>query len=149
MTTDGASFLPFKADYAKSARASCKFCSSIILKDALRLASVTISTRFDGQMVRWFHYACFFEKNRPKSHLEIEGFDELRWEDQENIKKKLGSSGGIYKCCTIVPRYFFYKKSWRELIMKESNRKTLYEAVHFQPQKVKSNQFMVIWYLSF
>ena len=98
MATDVASFLPFKADYAKSARASCKFCSSIIIKDALRLASVTISTRFEGQMVRWYHYSCFFEKNRPKSHLEIEGFDELRWEDQESIKKKLESSQGTTMC---------------------------------------------------
>ena len=88
-------FLPFKADYAKSSRASCKLCSSTITKDDLRLASVTISTRFDGQMVRWFHYSCFFEKNRPKSYLEIESFDELRWEDQEKIKKKLGSVGSF------------------------------------------------------
>ena len=85
--------LPFQADYAKSSRASCKQCSNTIQKESLRIASVTQSSKWDGKLTRWFHYSCFFERNRPKTVLDIEGFNELRWDDQEKIKKKLGDPG--------------------------------------------------------
>ena len=40
----------------------------------------------------WFHYGCFFKKNKPKQITEIAGFDSLRWDDQEKIKQNF--SGG-------------------------------------------------------
>lgn len=37
---DEVSNLPYKAEYAKSGRASCKACKSTIAKDELRLAAM-------------------------------------------------------------------------------------------------------------
>lgn len=49
------------------------------------------STKFDGKMTSWYHFDCFFERQRPKSVGDIEHFDMLRWEDQEKIQKKIES----------------------------------------------------------
>ena len=38
MADDAHVDLPFKAEYAKSGRASCKLCSGTIAKDSLRIA---------------------------------------------------------------------------------------------------------------
>ena len=40
-------------------------------------------------MVSWYHFDCFFERQRPKSAGDIEHFDQLRWEDQEKINQML------------------------------------------------------------
>ena len=40
----------------------------------------------------WFHYGCFFKKNKPKQIGEIDGIANLRWEDQEKIKANFGAS---------------------------------------------------------
>jgi hypothetical protein len=42
-------------------------------------------------MCQWYHYNCFFQKQRPKSTEEIEHFESLRYEDQEKIRKSVGS----------------------------------------------------------
>ena len=42
-------------------------------------------------MTSWYHFDCFFERQRPKSAGDIEHFDLLRWEDQEKINEKLQS----------------------------------------------------------
>jgi hypothetical protein len=41
---------PWKAEYAKSSRASCRACSSPISKDTFRLARMRPATQFDGFM---------------------------------------------------------------------------------------------------
>ena len=41
---------PWKAEYAKSSRASCRSCSNLISKDTFRLAKMAPSTQFDGYM---------------------------------------------------------------------------------------------------
>ncbi|KAK7474692.1 hypothetical protein BaRGS_00034057 [Batillaria attramentaria] len=78
--------LPFKAEYAKSGRASCKLCRNTIAQDSLRLAVMI-------QVPNWFHYACFWKRGRPKTTDEIHGFHSLRWDDQEKIKEKIGGGG--------------------------------------------------------
>ena len=40
----------WKAEYAKSGRASCKSCRSPIAKDQLRLGKMVQATQFDGFM---------------------------------------------------------------------------------------------------
>jgi len=45
---------------------------------------------FDGKMASWYHFHCFFAKQRPKSIGDIDEFDNLRYEDQERIKEKIG-----------------------------------------------------------
>ena len=40
-------------------------------------------------MPSWYHFDCFFEKQSPKEVGDIEGFDLLRWQDQEKINEKL------------------------------------------------------------
>lgn len=81
--------LPYIAEYARSARSSCKVCHQKIEKGILRLATVTKSPMFDGKMTHWYHYECFFKKQKIRNVAEISNFESIRWEDQENIKKKI------------------------------------------------------------
>ncbi|CAH3043259.1 unnamed protein product [Pocillopora meandrina] len=81
--------LPFKAEYAKSNRSSCKSCKDNISKDSLRLAKMLQSPHFDGKIPHWFHYNCFFKKIKVKASSDISGFDSLRWDDQEKIRGKM------------------------------------------------------------
>lgn len=83
--------LPYRAEYAKSGRASCKACRTTIEKDSLRLAAMVQSPMFDGKVPNWYHYNCFFTKQRPKVVGDIENFESLKWDDQEKIKEKLQS----------------------------------------------------------
>ena len=103
--------LPFRAEYAKTGRASCKKCKTNIPQGTLRLAVIFQvlfnfswliidlylqchcfqAAKFDGKMVSWYHFDCFFERQRPKSAGDIEHFDQLRWEDQEKINQMLKS----------------------------------------------------------
>jgi len=81
--------LPYKVEYAKSGRASCKGCKEGISKDSLRLAAMVQSPMFDGKVPNWYHYKCFFTKQRPQSPADIENFDAIKYEDQEKIRTKL------------------------------------------------------------
>ncbi|NWW40935.1 PARP1 polymerase, partial [Panurus biarmicus] len=51
------------------------------------------SPMFDGKVPHWHHYSCFWKRARIVSHTDIDGFPELRWEDQEKIKKSIGTGG--------------------------------------------------------
>lgn len=102
--------LPYRAEYAKSGRAACRGCKSPIAKDTLRLAVMvqvrfnvflpvlhnskcvfvfTQSPMFDGKTPQWYHFHCFFSKQRPKTVDDIHHFESLRWDDQEKIKEKI------------------------------------------------------------
>ncbi|KAK4825125.1 hypothetical protein QYF61_024016 [Mycteria americana] len=83
----------YRAEYAKSGRASCKKCGESIAKDSLRLALMVQSPMFDGKVPHWHHYSCFWKRARIVSHADIDGFPELRWEDQEKIKKAIETGG--------------------------------------------------------
>ncbi|XP_046355890.2 poly [ADP-ribose] polymerase 1-like [Haliotis rufescens] len=86
--------LPFKAEYAKSGRASCKGCKGSISQDSLRLAIMIQSPHFDGKVPNWFHYACFWKRSKVQNPDDIHGFHSLRWEDQQKIKDKVGGGAG-------------------------------------------------------
>ncbi|XP_057662049.1 poly [ADP-ribose] polymerase [Diorhabda carinulata] len=81
--------LPYLAEYAKSGRSSCKGCKTSINQGSLRLAVMVQSPHFDGKQPRWFHFSCFFQKQRPKTIDDIEHFEALRVEDQDKIKEKV------------------------------------------------------------
>ncbi|NXO43283.1 PARP1 polymerase, partial [Locustella ochotensis] len=51
------------------------------------------SPMFDGKVPHWHHYSCFWKRARIVSHTDIDGFPELRWEDQEKIKKAIETGG--------------------------------------------------------
>lgn len=51
------------------------------------------SPMFDGKVPHWHHYSCFWKRARVLSHGDIDGFTELRWEDQEKIKKAIETGG--------------------------------------------------------
>ncbi|XP_020671975.1 poly [ADP-ribose] polymerase 1 [Dendrobium catenatum] len=79
---------PWKAEYAKSGRSSCKSCKSAIDKDNLRLGKMVVATQFDGFMPLWHHAGCILKKaNQIKTFDDVEGLDLLRWEDQQKIRK--------------------------------------------------------------
>ncbi|PIN11116.1 NAD+ ADP-ribosyltransferase Parp [Handroanthus impetiginosus] len=79
---------PWKAEYAKSSRSSCKTCKIPINKESLRLGKMVQATQFDGFMPMWNHAACILRKIKQiKSVDDVEGLELLRWEDQEKIRK--------------------------------------------------------------
>lgn len=83
--------LPYKVEYAKSGRAACKGCKSKIDNAELRLAVMVQSPMFDGKVPHWYHFMCFFSKQRPKSVGDIDKFGTLRYEDQKRIQEKIES----------------------------------------------------------
>ncbi|KAK1284252.1 Poly [ADP-ribose] polymerase 1 [Acorus calamus] len=79
---------PWKAEYAKSSRSSCKTCKSNIEKETFRLGKMVVATQFDGFMPMWNHANCILKKgNQVKFLDDVEGLDSLRWEDQQKLRK--------------------------------------------------------------
>lgn len=94
MDDEQPSFKPFRVDYAKSGRSSCRGCKTPIAKECLRIARVTKSHQFDGVVTLWFHAPCAFKKpNFFKSLGDVENIDTLRWEDQQRLSKYLEEGG--------------------------------------------------------
>ncbi|KAJ4726847.1 Poly [ADP-ribose] polymerase [Melia azedarach] len=88
---------PWKVEYAKSARSSCRTCKNQIEKEALRLGKMVQSSQFDGFMPMWNHANCVLKKAKQiKSIDDVEGIESLRWEDQQKIRKYVeeGVGGG-------------------------------------------------------
>ncbi|KAG2713573.1 hypothetical protein I3843_04G174400 [Carya illinoinensis] len=85
---------PWKAEYAKSSRSSCKTCKSAIDKEVFRLGKMVQATQFDGFMPMWNHATCILKKAKQiKSIDDVEGIELLRWEDQQKIRKYVEGSG--------------------------------------------------------
>ncbi|XP_031472885.1 polynucleotide 3'-phosphatase ZDP isoform X2 [Nymphaea colorata] len=73
------------AEYAKSARSSCKKCGVSISKDELRLGVVSRDTRgFD--VTKWHHFQCF-PSGLTTTAEKIGGFVSLKKLDQEALVK--------------------------------------------------------------
>ncbi|CAJ1901832.1 unnamed protein product [Sphenostylis stenocarpa] len=86
---------PWKAEYAKSGRSSCRTCKSPIASETLRLGKMVQSSKFDGFMPMWNHAACILKKaNQIKLVEDVENLESLRWEDQQNIRKYIESGSG-------------------------------------------------------
>ncbi|XP_010510210.1 PREDICTED: poly [ADP-ribose] polymerase 1-like [Camelina sativa] len=86
---------PWRAEYAKSSRSSCKTCKSAITKETFRLGKLVQASQFDGVMPMWNHASCILKKTKQiKSVDDVEGIESLRWEDQEKIRKYVESGAG-------------------------------------------------------
>ncbi|XP_038887409.1 poly [ADP-ribose] polymerase 1-like isoform X2 [Benincasa hispida] len=84
---------PWKVEYAKSSRSSCKTCENPIQKENLRFGKMVQATQFDGFMPMWNHAACILKKEKQiKSIDDVEGLDLLRWEDQQKIRQYVEDS---------------------------------------------------------
>lgn len=78
---------PWKAEYAKSGRSSCKTCKNSIDKEVFRLGKMVQAKQFDGLMPMWNHASCILKKAKQiKSVDDVEGMESLRWEDQQSIR---------------------------------------------------------------
>ncbi|XP_054569063.1 poly [ADP-ribose] polymerase 1 [Eptesicus fuscus] len=86
----------YRVEYAKSGRASCKKCSESIPKDSLRMAIMVQSPMFDGKVPHWYHFSCFWKVGHSiwQPDVEVDGFSELRWDDQQKVKKT-AEAGGV------------------------------------------------------
>lgn len=86
----------YRVEYAKSGRASCKKCSESIPKDSLRMAIMVQSPMFDGKVPHWYHFPCFWKVGHSirQPDVEVDGFSELRWDDQQKVKKT-AEAGGV------------------------------------------------------
>ncbi|XP_010469693.1 PREDICTED: poly [ADP-ribose] polymerase 1-like [Camelina sativa] len=86
---------PWRAEYAKSSRSSCKTCKSAITKETFRLGKLVQASQFDGVMPMWNHATCILKKTKQiKSVDDVEGIESLRWEDQQKIRKYVESGAG-------------------------------------------------------
>uniref|UniRef100_A0A1J3D9A5 Poly [ADP-ribose] polymerase n=1 Tax=Noccaea caerulescens TaxID=107243 RepID=A0A1J3D9A5_NOCCA len=86
---------PWRAEYAKSGRSSCKSCKSAINKEIFRLGKLVQASQFDGVMPMWHHADCVLKKTKQiKSVDDVEGLESLRWEDQQKIRKYVESVAG-------------------------------------------------------
>ncbi|KAL0419793.1 UNVERIFIED_CONTAM: Poly [ADP-ribose] polymerase 1 [Sesamum radiatum] len=105
---------PWKAEYAKSSRSSCKTCKNPIDKENLRLGKMVQASQFDGFMPRWkkeknclfmpldlsllletdVEPCCLYleESKSDKMVDDVEGLELLRWEDQQKIRKYIDGS---------------------------------------------------------
>ncbi|ERN04578.1 hypothetical protein AMTR_s00075p00081460 [Amborella trichopoda] len=74
------------AEYAKSARSSCKKCGATISKDCLRLGIVSKGPgNFD--VTKWHHIDCFPSESHEVIGEKISGFSLLKHIDQEALRK--------------------------------------------------------------
>ncbi|GLJ41544.1 hypothetical protein SUGI_0859760 [Cryptomeria japonica] len=81
---------PWKVEYAKSSRSSCKTCKKPIEKSTLRIAKMVTARQYEGVMPMWNHAECILNHRDQFQNIEdLEGFDALQIEDQEMIKKYL------------------------------------------------------------
>uniref|UniRef100_A0A3P8X066 Poly [ADP-ribose] polymerase n=1 Tax=Cynoglossus semilaevis TaxID=244447 RepID=A0A3P8X066_CYNSE len=85
----------YRAEYAKSGRASCKKCKDNIAKDSLRMAIMVQSPMYDGKVPHWHHFSCFWQRAAVHSVADIAGFADLRWADQDKVKKAIDSGGAV------------------------------------------------------
>lgn len=58
---------------------------------------------FDGKVPHWHHFSCFWQRAAAQSTGDIGGYSDLRWEDQEKVKKAIetggaAAAGGQYSC---------------------------------------------------
>uniref|UniRef100_A0A803LVS5 PARP-type domain-containing protein n=1 Tax=Chenopodium quinoa TaxID=63459 RepID=A0A803LVS5_CHEQI len=84
----------FVAEYAKSNRSACKTCSEKIAANALRLGVVTKDKQRGFDATKWHHFHCFsFKSNSVSSVSAIRGFDSLKSDDQEAMKKLVEELG--------------------------------------------------------
>uniref|UniRef100_A0A672QQB0 Poly [ADP-ribose] polymerase n=1 Tax=Sinocyclocheilus grahami TaxID=75366 RepID=A0A672QQB0_SINGR len=84
----------YHVEYAKSNRSTCKGCDQKIEKlDFTHLAPVCLSQSpmFDGKVPHWHHFSCFWLRAAVQSPSDISGFIDLRWGDQEKVKKAIES----------------------------------------------------------
>ncbi|XP_003385071.1 PREDICTED: poly [ADP-ribose] polymerase 1-like [Amphimedon queenslandica] len=86
---------PYRTEYAKSNRSSCKACRETIAKDSLRMARMVQAPNFDAKIPHWYHFSCFFgPKMKLVSVSQIGGMGGLRWDDQQKIQAKIDGGGG-------------------------------------------------------
>uniref|UniRef100_A0A671MKD8 PARP-type domain-containing protein n=1 Tax=Sinocyclocheilus anshuiensis TaxID=1608454 RepID=A0A671MKD8_9TELE len=50
---------------------------------------------FDGKVPHWHHFSCFWLRAAVQSPSDISGFTDLRWGDQEKVKKAI-ESGDVH-----------------------------------------------------
>lgn len=51
---------------------------------------------FDGKVPHWYHFSCFWKVGHSirQPDVEVDGFSELRWNDQQKVKKT-AEAGGV------------------------------------------------------
>lgn len=57
------------------------------------MAIMVQSPMFDGKVPHWHHFSCFWQRASAQSTADITGFSDLRWDDQEKVKKAIESGG--------------------------------------------------------
>lgn len=85
------------------------FWSRMVLNASLHLpwsVFVLQSPMFDGKVPHWHHFSCFWQRASAQSPSDIGGFSDLRWEDQEKVKKAIESGGATGGECASfsIPR---------------------------------------------
>ncbi|KAJ4910837.1 Uncharacterized protein Rs2_05458 [Raphanus sativus] len=65
--------MPWRAEYAKSSRSSCKSCKSPINKETFRLGKLVQATQFADVIPMWHHASCILKKTKQiKSYINLQ-----------------------------------------------------------------------------
>eukprot|EP00959_Pyramimonas_sp_CCMP1952_P185744 3883615-Pyramimonas_sp.AAC.1 len=80
---------PCKVEYAKSGRAGCRMCSSLIEMSSVRVG-VEEEGPVYGTYYKWFHLACFdFKAANITRPSQISGIKKLSRDDKQAVKLKV------------------------------------------------------------
>lgn len=71
-------------------------CKEIVSQGTVRVGKLERSDKFDGEYYCWRHIACFFGKFQP-TFEELKNADQLKWEDQQDLKSRCPGGGGAAK----------------------------------------------------
>lgn len=63
---------------------------------------------FDGKVPHWHHFSCFWQRAAAQTTADIGGYSDLRWEDQEKVKKAIESGGAVSGQLTCILGTFQY-----------------------------------------
>lgn len=115
MSADGKSYC---CEYGKR-EAKCSICRNPIAKDKVRVGRYVQGRSFDSTL--WHHLKCLLDQNCLSNPSEIQGFENLRWNDQQLIKEQMGIITTTKKL-TGYEMLMIKSASKRKIIDEESER---------------------------
>ncbi|XP_012872731.1 PREDICTED: poly [ADP-ribose] polymerase 1 [Dipodomys ordii] len=73
--------------------------SEATLRSAVRGGALRESPMFDGKVPHWHHFSCFWKMGHciRQPDVEVDGFSELRWDDQQKVRRTAEAGGVVGK----------------------------------------------------
>ncbi|XP_031628741.1 poly [ADP-ribose] polymerase-like [Contarinia nasturtii] len=93
--------LPYRTEYKKgNTSASCEKCQKCICEGSIQISFMQQGIKDDYMEARWFDVPCFFSIRQPGSEDNIDGFANLRYKDQMELRKYLADNKNVPQTMT-------------------------------------------------